>query len=146
MLRNGDFLTLTGTSLATVRTPTDTCHRAVEHVHDQELCMALVNLVRDAGGITHDELTTRVARLYGWTRRGPDIATRLHTLVTGLLAKGILSGNEHNLTVPGPMISAHSDDDRSPSFRCVGTVIPGLGASCAGSVVCLMPEPAGAAR
>jgi hypothetical protein len=33
--------------------------------------MALANLVRDAGGITHDELTTRAARLYGWTRRGP---------------------------------------------------------------------------
>ena len=63
--------------LATVRTPTDACRREVEHVHDHELTLALTNLVRDAGGITHDELTTRVARLYGWTRRGPDISTRL---------------------------------------------------------------------
>jgi hypothetical protein len=99
VLRDGDFLTLTGTSPATVRTPTDTCHRAVEQVHDQELCIALLNLVRDAGGITHDELTTRVARLYGWTRRGPDIATRLHTLIARLLANGTLAGNEDHLTV-----------------------------------------------
>jgi hypothetical protein len=100
VLRDGEFLTLTSASLTTVRTPTDTCRRDVEHVHDQELSMALANLVRDAGGITHDELTTRAARLYGWTRRGPDIATRLHTLIAGLLANGTLAGNEHNLTAP----------------------------------------------
>ena len=61
---------------------------------------ALTNLVRDAGGITHDELTTRVARLYGWTRRGPDINSRLHTLIARLVANGTLTGNEQNLTAP----------------------------------------------
>ena len=59
MLRDGEFLTLTGAPLATVRTPTDACHRDVKHVHDSELTLALANLVRDAGGISHDELTTR---------------------------------------------------------------------------------------
>jgi hypothetical protein len=98
--RDGEFLTLTSASLATVRTPTDSCRRDVEHVHDHELTLALTNLVRDAGGITHDELTTRIARLYGWTRRGPDISTRLHTLIARLIADGILTGNEHNLTAP----------------------------------------------
>ena len=100
VLRDGEFLTLTGAPLATVRTPTDACRREVEHVHDHELTLALANLVRDAGGITHDELTIRVARLYGWTRRGPDITTRMHTLITRLLANGTLTGNEHNLTAP----------------------------------------------
>ena len=93
VLRDGEFLTLTGASLATVRTPTDACRRDVEHIHDHELALALVNLVRDTGGITHDELTARVARLYGWTRRGPDITTRLHTLIARLLADGTLTGD-----------------------------------------------------
>jgi hypothetical protein len=53
---------------------------------------------RDAGGINHDELTARVARLYGWTRRGPDITTRMQTLISGLLANGTLTGNADNLT------------------------------------------------
>jgi hypothetical protein len=98
VLHDGEFLTLTGAALTTVRTPTDACRREVEHVHDQELSLALANLVRDAGGITHDELMIRAARLYGWTRRGPDITARMHTLITRLLANGILIGNEHNLT------------------------------------------------
>ena len=100
VLRDGEFLTLASAPPATVRTPTDACRREVEHVHDNELTLALTNLVRDAGGITHDELTIRVARLYGWTRRGPDISTRLHTLIARLIANGTLTSNEHNLTVP----------------------------------------------
>jgi len=98
VLRDGEFLTLTGAAVATVRTPTDACRREVEHVHDQELSLALANLVRDAGGITHDELMVGAARLYGWTRCGPDITARLHTLITRLLADGTLIGNAYNLT------------------------------------------------
>ena len=100
VLRDGEFLTLSSAPLATVRTPTDACRREVEHVHDNELTLALTNLARDAGEITHDELTTRAARLYGWTRRGPDISTRLHTLIARLITNGTLTSNEHNLTVP----------------------------------------------
>jgi hypothetical protein len=100
VLRDGEFLTLTSGPPAAVRTPTDTCRRDVEHVHDHELTLALANLVRDAGGITSDELTTRVARLYGWTRRGPDITTRLHNLIASLLNNGTLTGDEHNLASP----------------------------------------------
>jgi hypothetical protein len=54
--------------------------------------------VRDAGGIAHDELMIRAARRYGWTRSGPDITARMHTLITRLLTNGTLIGNEHNLT------------------------------------------------
>jgi len=100
VLRDGEFLTITGAQLATVRTPTDECHRDVKHIHDRELTLALVNLVRDTGGINHDELTTQTARLYGWTRRGPDITTRLHSLIGKLLTDGALTGDQHNLTAP----------------------------------------------
>jgi hypothetical protein len=113
VLRDGEFLTLTSAPLATVRTPTDACRREVEHVHDHELALALANLVRDAGGITADELTTRVARLYGWTRRGPEISTRLHALVARLVDNGTLTGNEHNLTaqISTPLDAARRKDD-----------------------------------
>jgi very-short-patch-repair endonuclease len=101
VIRDGDFLTLTSAAPTTVRTPTDACRRSVEQVHDDELSLALANLVRDAGGISHDELTTCVARLYGWTRRGPDISNRLGALIARLLGDGTLAGNEHNLTTTG---------------------------------------------
>ena len=97
VLRDGNFLTLTRPPLVTVRTPTESCRRDVEQVHDRELALALVNLVRDAGGITCDELSTRIARLYGWTRRGPDITTRMDTVISALLAAGTLTGNPDNL-------------------------------------------------
>ena len=100
VLCDGEFLTLPSAPVATVRTPIDACRREVKHVHDHELMLALTNLVRDAGGITHDELTTRAARLYGWTRRGPDISTRFDVLIAGLISNGTLTGNEDNLTMP----------------------------------------------
>jgi hypothetical protein len=100
VLRDGEFLNLTCAPVATVRTPTDACRREVKHVHDHELMLALTNLVRDAGGITHGELTTRAARLYGWTRRGPDISTRLDALIATLIGNGALTGKEDNLTMP----------------------------------------------
>jgi REase_MTES_1575/Protein of unknown function (DUF4011)/AAA domain/Protein of unknown function (DUF3320) len=99
VLRNGEFLSATGPPLVTVRTPTDACRRDIKHIHDRELVLALVNLVRDTGGISHGELTTQTARLYGWTRRGSDISTRLDTLIGRLLSDGVLTGDQNNLTV-----------------------------------------------
>lgn len=98
VLRDGDFLRRTDLPPVTVRTPTEACRRDVEHVPGQELSLALVNQVRDTGGITRDELTASVARLYGWTRRGPDITARLDGLIDRLLADGTLAGHADNLT------------------------------------------------
>ncbi len=101
VLRDGDFLRLTDPLPVTVRTPTEACRRDVEHVPGQELALALVSQVRDTGGITRDELTASVARLYGWTRRGPDITARLHGLIDRLVADGTLAGHADNLTPAG---------------------------------------------
>jgi hypothetical protein len=38
-------------------------------------------LTDDAAGISRDELTTRVSRLFGWTRRGQDIRIRMESVV-----------------------------------------------------------------
>jgi hypothetical protein len=100
--RDGDFLTVTNPARITVRTPVEGCRRTVEQVFDRELALAVINQVRDGGGISQDQLSVRVATLYGWTRRGPDITTRLDRLIGQLLASGILSGDADNLTVPKP--------------------------------------------
>jgi len=100
VLREGDFVILTHPPVVTVRTPTEDCRRDVEHVFDEELAVALVSLVRDTGGISRDALTARIARLYGWTRRGPDITARMNARVDRLLADGILAGDADNLTPP----------------------------------------------
>ena len=84
---------------AEVRTPTRFCQREIAQVHNFELALALARLVQDAGGVSQDELTTKVARLYGWTRRGPDITARMHALITLLREEGTLSGSDDNLSL-----------------------------------------------
>lgn len=98
VLRDGDFLTAPGPMSAEVRTPTPACRREIAQVHNFELALALVMLVQDAGGVSEDELTTRVARLYGWTRRGPDITARMRALIRTLRDKGDLSGSDDTLS------------------------------------------------
>ena len=97
VLREGDFLNLASSASVVVRTPTDDFQRKVEHVHDDELTLALVSIARDASGISYDELTGYVARLYGWNRRGSDIAARLDNLISRLRSKGVLVGNNVSL-------------------------------------------------
>ncbi|WP_229070999.1 DUF3320 domain-containing protein [Actinoplanes sp. DH11] len=99
--RDGDFVRLPGTAITEVRSPVDECQRTVEQVHDDELVLALTNLVRDTGGVSRDELSAHVAKLYGWTRRGADIARRLERLIDRLVRSGALSGNGLSLTL-GP--------------------------------------------
>jgi hypothetical protein len=72
----------------------------VDQVHSAELELAIVNLVRDAGGIAWDDATVHVARLYGWTRRGPDISRRLGATLDHLVAAGQLAriGDELKLS------------------------------------------------
>ncbi len=45
---------LKGSYINTVRTPVEDCLRKMDQVHDSELAIAVVNLVRDAGGVDLD--------------------------------------------------------------------------------------------
>jgi REase_MTES_1575/Protein of unknown function (DUF4011)/AAA domain/Protein of unknown function (DUF3320) len=100
VLRNGDFFTMPGPIPAIVRTPTPQCRREIGQVHNHELGLALIALISDAGGVGRDELTTRVARLFGWARRGPDVTSRMDILIDVLLEHGNLAGTDDNLTLP----------------------------------------------
>jgi hypothetical protein len=99
VIRQGDFLTDSGPLPVIVRTPVRGCQREIAHIHDRELEEALMRLTRDAGSISREDLTTAVARIYGWSRRGPDISARMNELIRRLLNTGTLSGDEYALTV-----------------------------------------------
>ena len=49
VIREGEFLTLADAPRPAVRTPVPACERTVDQVHDDELALALVSFVRDAG-------------------------------------------------------------------------------------------------
>jgi len=100
--RIGDFLHVTGVGVHVVRTPVDGCRRTVEQVHGSELEAALVNLVRDAGGIALDDITVHAAKLYGWGRRGPDITRRLDATLESLVSSGRLRRTGDELSVQSP--------------------------------------------
>jgi very-short-patch-repair endonuclease len=87
------FLRFGSTSLQNVRVPTEDpdTQREIRHVPQLELCHAIWNIVNDAHSISRDALTTRVSRLFGWQRRGPDIRADLENAVSVLISAGELS-------------------------------------------------------
>jgi Protein of unknown function (DUF3320) len=100
VVQDGNFITAPDRDGVLVRTPVAACARSVEQVADTELATALLQLVQASAGVTHDDLTTAVARLYGWNRRGPDISTRLNHLVSDLAAAGRLASTDHGFAPP----------------------------------------------
>jgi hypothetical protein len=94
VVRDGDFVDVPNRPVTTVRTPADAVARTVDQVAGDELAAGLSNLVRDAGTVTQDDLTAAAARLFGWTRRGPEITTRLDYAVAALVAAGTLDGDK----------------------------------------------------
>jgi len=95
VIRDGEFITLADAPGPVVRTPVPACQRTIEQVHDRELGLALVNLVRDAAGISRSELTARVAHLYGWAADEPDITGRMGEIISELRRNGTLAGDHH---------------------------------------------------
>ncbi|WP_214403716.1 DUF3320 domain-containing protein [Pseudonocardia lacus] len=101
VVRDGNFLHKPGADAVRVRTPVDGCRRAVDQIHSVELELALLSLVRDAGGIAYGDATTHAARLFGWNRRGPDIMKRLEALLDQLVNAGRMSLVGEELSVAG---------------------------------------------
>ncbi len=99
VIRDGEFLLLPGNG-AVVRGPAAACRRTIGQVHDSELDLALVRLVKEAAGIGAEELTALVARIFGWERRGPDITARLRQRIAALVDGGTLSGTPDRLSLP----------------------------------------------
>jgi hypothetical protein len=83
--RNGDFIDRKGRRVDRVRTPGGVV-RKVDHVDYGELRLCVALLLRDAGATATTELVTAVARIFGWTRTGADIKSRMDEVIERLLA------------------------------------------------------------
>jgi very-short-patch-repair endonuclease len=94
------FLYEAGRTLTQVRRPNPSepeSIRSVAEVPRSELELAIECMVRDASAIDEDELTARVASLFGWTRRGQDIDAELRRAVRDLLRRGTIERGPHGL-------------------------------------------------
>ena len=95
------FLARAGTEIEAVRIPGDDpeARRGAEEIPLAEMQLAVTNLVADAKRVRRDELTFEVARLFGWNRRGPDIAAALDRAVDGLLRSGAVMADDDYLMI-----------------------------------------------
>lgn len=86
------FLSTEFATLEYVRVPSDDpdTQREVKHIPQQELQLAIAHVVRDAHSIRAAEVSVRVARLFGWKRRGPDVSAALEEAVEELVRSGEL--------------------------------------------------------
>jgi hypothetical protein len=97
---SGGFLFLTSQLPPTVRggdSDYPESIRSAQEVPPAELQLAIANLVMDAKTIDENELTSRVAALFGWNRRGPEIEEVLRSAVRSLVRRGTLRRNETRL-------------------------------------------------
>lgn len=104
--RDEDALREPGTQLEVVRVPTDdeATRRGAEDVPLGELALALARAASSAGGaVDEDELTMRVAKLLGWTRRGGAIQERLDAALELASSRGLVerSGGRVSASSPG---------------------------------------------
>ncbi|MCK9902151.1 DUF3320 domain-containing protein [Frankia sp. Cpl3] len=85
--RDGEFLLAHDAELTMVRTWTDQCQRKVSHVYHGELALAVTNTVRDSGGISEGDLLSYIqTEIFGWRRRGTEIANRLREVIDVLVS------------------------------------------------------------
>lgn len=100
VVRDGDFFDIPNRPVARVRVPAAGIQRGVEQVADDELALALGNLVRSGGTINQGDLTTATARIYGWNRRGFEINARLTKVIDRLTEAGTLVKGAQGLHFP----------------------------------------------
>ncbi|MGE6955132.1 DUF3320 domain-containing protein [Staphylococcus capitis] len=97
---NGTFIGQADSGITSVRYPADGVTRKADQVADDEVLLALENLVRDGGSVRTEELLTATARLFGWGRRGTDINARLTTMLKQALSSGRLLERPEGIMLP----------------------------------------------
>jgi very-short-patch-repair endonuclease len=73
--------------------------RSATQISRTEAKLAVQHIIADARRVSRDELTSEVSRLFGWNRRGADIATALNGAVDALVGEGLIVEDEGFLTV-----------------------------------------------
>jgi hypothetical protein len=64
--------------------------RTIHEIPPSELKEAITRFVKEVHPISEDELTARISAVFGWNRRGSDIAHKLQKAVRKLVASGTL--------------------------------------------------------
>jgi hypothetical protein len=100
VVRNGDFIDRKDRPIDRVRTPNSVL-RKVDHVDYGELRLCVGLLLRDAGTTAKTELITAVARIFGWTRTGTDIKSRMDGVIDQLVADNEITDDEGQLSLSG---------------------------------------------
>ena len=59
----------------------------MDEIPSDELDEALIRFVAELHSVTEDELTARIASVFGWERRGPDIAEALGRAIRSLVSR-----------------------------------------------------------
>ena len=98
--RNGDFIDIDGRPIDRVRTPNSVVRKA-DHVDYGELRLCVRLLLRDTGTTPKTELITAVARIFGWTRTGADIKSRMDDVIEQLVADNEITDEDGQLNLSG---------------------------------------------
>ena len=97
--RHGDFIDLGNRPSDSVRTPGDAQARKADQIALAELTMAVRLLLRDAGVTPRNELINATARLFGWSRTGPDIKNRMDAVIGRMLAENAITDAQGQLSL-----------------------------------------------
>ncbi|MDP7724180.1 DUF3320 domain-containing protein [Mycobacterium sp. TY814] len=101
VVRDGNFLMLPGSDVTQVRAPANGAARRVEHVHLDELSLAVILTIRDVGAVSRPEVVQGVARVFGWTRSGAIVERRLNEAIDHLVNDGkAVASDDGILTLP----------------------------------------------
>jgi len=101
------FLYAVGTHLDSVRVPVNgdpSTERTVSEIPPSEIQRAITRIVAESYSISEDQLTERLADLFGWKRRGHTISEVLGRSVEQLVARGAILRSHGLITRPSEMI------------------------------------------
>lgn len=100
VIREGDFVDQPNRILDRVRTPGQhLVQRKAEHVHLEEIALAVELLVRDVGAAERSEVVQQVARIFGWARTGALVDRRINDAVDRAAAANRISRDGGRLFV-----------------------------------------------
>jgi hypothetical protein len=92
-----DFVWPHERSALLVRSPIPDVARPIEQVADEELALAICNLVVDSGGAARSHVVERVSRIFGWRRTSAGMTARFGVLIDALVRGGRLTESEAGL-------------------------------------------------
>lgn len=102
VVREGDFVDQADRPIGRVRRPgPNGLIRKSDHIHIDEIALAVELLVRDVGAAARAEVVQQVARVFGWARTGALVDRRINDAIDRVVAAGRLTADSERLTFTG---------------------------------------------